>query len=124
MPRKGNLAVFEGKQKRAITPKRKRPRPPKLVSMHFASTSTCMNFLSRFFFILFFDLCTIRLSVSQCEDAPWLAAVLQPGSLFIPEGNQKVHIYNWKEKKVYHILDTGINIIVVNIVILYYYCIR
>ncbi|XP_019848951.1 PREDICTED: uncharacterized protein LOC109580353 isoform X2 [Amphimedon queenslandica] len=48
-----------------------------------------------------------RLSVSPCEDAPWLAAVLQPGSLFVPEGNQKVHIYNWKEKKVYHILDTG-----------------
>ena len=45
--------------------------------------------------------------MSPCEDAPWLAAVLQPGSLFVPEGNQKVHIYNWKEKKVYHILDTG-----------------
>ena len=45
------LAVFECKQKRAITLKSIRPRPPKLVSMHFRSTSIYMNFLSRFYFL-------------------------------------------------------------------------
>ena len=43
---KGNFGRFEGKQKGAISPKPKKPRPPNLVSMHFTSTSTCMNFLS------------------------------------------------------------------------------
>ena len=51
MVEKEILAVFEGKQKGAITPILERPRPPKLVSMHFTSTSTCMNFLSRFYFL-------------------------------------------------------------------------
>ena len=27
------------------------PHPPKLVCMHFTSTSTCMNFMSRFYFM-------------------------------------------------------------------------
>ena len=45
------LAVFECKQKRAITLKSERPRPPKLFSMHFRSPSTYMNFLSRFYFL-------------------------------------------------------------------------
>ena len=49
------LAVFEGKQKEAITPKSEGLRPPKLVSMHFTSTSTCMNFLSRFYFLTSMD---------------------------------------------------------------------
>ena len=51
MVRREILAVFEGKQKGAITPKPEKSRPPKLVSMHFTSTSTCMNFLSRFYFL-------------------------------------------------------------------------
>ena len=45
------LAIFEGKQKGAITPKPEGPRPPKLVCMRFTSTSTCMNFLSKFYFL-------------------------------------------------------------------------
>ena len=45
------LAVFEGKQKGAITPKSEGPRPPKLFSMHFRSASAYMNFLSRFYFL-------------------------------------------------------------------------
>ena len=44
---KGNFGCFEGKQKGAITPKPERPHPPKLVCMHFTSSSTCINFLNR-----------------------------------------------------------------------------
>ena len=40
------LDVFEGKQKGTITPIPERPCPLKLFSMHFTSTSTCMNFLA------------------------------------------------------------------------------
>ena len=39
----------------AISPKTKRPRPPKLVCMHVTSIPTCINFLSRFRLIIFFD---------------------------------------------------------------------
>ena len=42
---------FEGNQKGAKAPKPKRPRPPNLVRMHISSTSTCMNFMSRFYFL-------------------------------------------------------------------------
>ena len=55
MGRKGNLAVFEGKQKVAISPKPERSRPPKLVCLHVTSIPTCMNFLSQFQSIKFFD---------------------------------------------------------------------
>ena len=48
---KGNFGHFEGKLKGAITPKVETPRPPKLVCMRFRSTSTCMNFLNRFYFL-------------------------------------------------------------------------
>ena len=48
---KGKFGRFEGKQKQAISPKPEQPRPPKLVSMHFMSTSICMNFLRRFYFL-------------------------------------------------------------------------
>ena len=48
---KGNLAVFESN----VSPKLKRPRPPKLVYMHVTSMHTCMIFLSRFRSIKFFD---------------------------------------------------------------------
>ena len=39
----------------AIYPKTKRPRPPKLVCIHLTSIHTCMNFLSQFRSIKFFD---------------------------------------------------------------------
>ena len=39
----------------AVSPKPKRSRPPKLVCMHVTSIPTCMNFLSRFRSIEFFD---------------------------------------------------------------------
>ena len=39
----------------AISPKPKRPCPPKLVCMHVTSIPTCINFLSRFRLIKFFD---------------------------------------------------------------------
>ena len=51
MLRKGNLAVFEV----TISPKLKKPHPPKLVCMHVTSIPTCINFLSRFRSIEFFD---------------------------------------------------------------------
>ena len=51
MVRREILAVFEGKQKGAITPKPERSRPSKLVCMHFTSTSTCMKFLGKFYFL-------------------------------------------------------------------------
>ena len=39
----------------AVSPKPERLRPPKLVHMHNSSILTCMNFLSRFRLIKFFD---------------------------------------------------------------------
>ena len=45
------MAVFEGKQKVAITPKPERSHLPKLVCMHFTSISIHMNFLSRSYFL-------------------------------------------------------------------------
>ena len=48
---KGNFGCFEGKQKGDITPKPERLHPPKLVCMHFTSSSTCINFLNRFYFL-------------------------------------------------------------------------
>ena len=51
MVRREILAVFEGNQKGPITPKPERSHPPKLVCMHFRSTSTCINFLKRFYFL-------------------------------------------------------------------------
>ena len=51
MVRKGNLAVLEV----AISLKLERSCPPKLVYMHVTSMPICMNFLSRFRSIKFFD---------------------------------------------------------------------
>ena len=48
---KGNLTVL----KVAISPKPEWPHPSKLVCMHLTSIPTCMNFLSRFQMIKFFD---------------------------------------------------------------------
>ena len=39
----------------AVSPKPKRSHPPKLVCMHSISMPTCLNFLSRFRYIEFFD---------------------------------------------------------------------
>ena len=44
MVRREILAVLKANKKGAKSPKPKMPRPPKLVCMHFMSTSTCMNF--------------------------------------------------------------------------------
>ena len=48
---KGNLPFL----KVAISPKPERSRSPKLVCMYVTSTPTCMNFLSQFRSIKFFD---------------------------------------------------------------------
>ena len=48
---KGNLAVL----KVVVSLKPERPHPPKLVCMHMVSIPTCMNFLSQFRLIKFFD---------------------------------------------------------------------
>ena len=48
---KGNLAVLEVE----ISLKLERSCPPKLVYMHVTSMPICMNFLSRFRLIKFFD---------------------------------------------------------------------
>ena len=50
MVEKEILVVFEGKQKGAKSLKWETLCPPKLVCMHFTTTSICMNFLSRFYF--------------------------------------------------------------------------
>ena len=47
------------------------------------------------------------LSVSRAADHPWIAVGLQPGSLFEPQGNKTVHLYNWQEGKVHQIFDAG-----------------
>ena len=39
----------------AVSPKPERSRPPKLMCVHLASIHTCMNFLSQFRSIKFFD---------------------------------------------------------------------
>ena len=49
--RKGNFGCFEGNINVAISPKPERSHPPKSVCMHFTSTSTCLNFLSQFYFL-------------------------------------------------------------------------
>ena len=51
MVRKGKLAVFEG----SSISETKKVHPPKLVCMHVTSIHTCMNFLSQFRSIKFFD---------------------------------------------------------------------
>ena len=51
MVRREILAVLRTNKQGAKSLKLEKPRLPKLVSMHFTSTSTCMNFLSRFYFL-------------------------------------------------------------------------
>ena len=64
----------------AISPKPESPHPSKLVYMHYTSISTCMNFLSQFRLIKFFD--THVLSPwSEREIMPILGVTISP----IPE---------------------------------------
>ena len=51
MVRKGNWPFL----KVAVSPKPEKVHPPKLVCMHVTSIHTCMNFLSQFRLIKFFD---------------------------------------------------------------------
>ena len=51
MVRREILAVLKANEKWAKSPKPEMPCPPKLVCMRFRSTSTCMNFLNRFYFL-------------------------------------------------------------------------
>ena len=69
---KGNLAVFESI---VISPKPKKPHPPKLVYMHVTSIPTCLNFLSQFQLIKFFE--TMDYSPwSEREIWPFLKVVI------------------------------------------------
>ena len=43
---------LKANKKGAKYPKPEVPRPPKMICIHFTSTSTCMNFLSGFYFLL------------------------------------------------------------------------
>ena len=52
MVRKGNLAILKANEKWAKSLKPEWPCPPKLVCIHFTSNSTCLNFLSQFYFWL------------------------------------------------------------------------
>ncbi len=58
---------------------------------------------------LFSPLSLYRLITSPAPDSPWIGAVLQSGPILNPVGCKKVHIYNYKEEKIYHIIDTGNN---------------
>ena len=81
MVQMGNLAKFEGKQKETKSPKPEWPHPPKLVFMHFASSSTCIIFLIRFYLILFDSIfCPLWTIYSpQCQKGS-LASQTQPPS--------------------------------------------
>ena len=60
-----------------ISPKPKKPHPPKLVYMHVTSIPTCMNFLSQFQLIKF--LMTMDYSPwSESEIWPFLRVVISP----------------------------------------------
>ena len=51
-----------------ISPKPRRPRPPKLVCMHLTTIPTCMNFLSRFQSIKFFHFYGLQVNfISETE---------------------------------------------------------
>ena len=79
MVRKGNLANFEGKQNGVKSPKPERLCPPKLVSMHFISTSTCMNFLSQIYFL------------TPMDYSPWSEREIWP---FLKENKMEQNLWN------------------------------
>ena len=60
----------------AISPKLERSRPSKLVCMHLTSISTCMNFLSHFRSIKFFD--DHESPWSEGEIWPFLKVAISP----------------------------------------------
>ena len=60
----------------AVSPKLKKPHPPKLVYMHVTSTHTCMIFLSRFQSIKFFDDHGLYSPWSEREIWPFLRVVV------------------------------------------------
>ena len=55
MVRRENLPVLKANKKGAKSLKPEGPGPPKLVCMHVTSILICINFLSRFRLINFFD---------------------------------------------------------------------
>ena len=77
---KGNFgrAVFEGKQKRAKSPKLERPCPPKLVHIHNSSMLTCINFLNWFWKIDFFDDHGLYSPWSEREIWPFFRVAISP----------------------------------------------
>ena len=62
----------------AVSPKPERSHPPKLVCMHLTSTPTCMNFLSRFQSIKFFDDHGLYSPCPKREIWPFLRVVVSP----------------------------------------------
>ena len=62
----------------AISPKPEKPRPPKLVHMNISSIPTCMNFLSRFRLIKFFDDHGLYSPWSEREIWPFLRVAVSP----------------------------------------------
>ena len=62
----------------AISPKLERSRPPKLVYMYVTLTPTCMNFLSRFRSINFFDDHGLYSPWVERENWPFLKVAVFP----------------------------------------------
>ena len=62
----------------AVSPKPKRSHPPKLVHMHNSSILTCMNFLSRFRSIKFFDDHGLYSPWVEREIWPFLKVAISP----------------------------------------------
>ena len=62
----------------AVSPKPKKSRPPKLVYMHATSIYSCINFLSRFQTIEFFDDHGLYSPWSEGEIWPFLKVAVSP----------------------------------------------
>ena len=62
----------------AISPKLEMQHPPKLVCMHLTSIPTCMNFLSSFRLIKFFDDYGLYSPWSERENWPFLKVAISP----------------------------------------------
>ena len=67
MVRREILAILRASDKGPKSPKLEKPCPPNLVSMHFTSTSTCMNFLSSFYFLTPMDLLNTWILLNGCN---------------------------------------------------------
>ena len=57
--------------RKAISPKPERLCPPKLICMHFTTTSTCMNFLSQFYFLTPMDWSFLKAKKSKISKTGW-----------------------------------------------------